>query len=166
MPDLPCLDGYDGQSTDELIALEGMYRTDSIVLAFEQAMDQKAARLGDGALSDEERIILVIEALEREVNNGGYELFFGNLSREYASTIVDDLREIGCPKTAEVTQKALRVVQEDPMTEEELTNFSWTENEGLHTALNDCDSLYFALGEDIAERLFAFIKSNRSRIEL
>jgi hypothetical protein len=47
MPDLNWLDGYSGESVDELIALEGTYRTDSLVLAFEQAMDQKAARVGE-----------------------------------------------------------------------------------------------------------------------
>ena len=37
--DEPFLEAYDGQSTDELIALEGQFRIDSIVLAFEAALD-------------------------------------------------------------------------------------------------------------------------------
>src|SRR5437879_4032538 len=109
MQDLQWLDGYSGETIDELIALEGKYRTDSLVLAFEQAMDQKAARVGQDKLTLEERVILAIEALEREVNNGGYDQFFVNLSREYAPIIVDALRRIGCPRTAEITQKALKI---------------------------------------------------------
>ncbi len=35
-------------------------------------MDQKLVRFGEDKLTSEERIILAIEALEREVNNGGY----------------------------------------------------------------------------------------------
>src|SRR5947209_20339717 len=62
------LDAYAGQSTDELIALRGEYRTDSLVVAFEEAVMQKAARLGAGALSMEENAILRVEALERDVN--------------------------------------------------------------------------------------------------
>ena len=118
MPDLRWLEGYNGESVDELIALEGKCRTDSLVLAFEQAMDQKAARIGEDELTAEERIILAIEALEREVNNGGYGQFFLNSSREYAPIIADALRRISCPKTAEITQKALKIVQKTPMTEE------------------------------------------------
>src|SRR5213592_1958422 len=119
MSEFQWLDGYSGETVDELIALEGKYRTDSLVLAFEQAMDQKAARVGDCKLTDEERIILAIEAIEREVNNGGYGQFFVNSSREYALIIVNALRAIGCTKTAEITQKALMIVQKTPMTNEE-----------------------------------------------
>ncbi len=85
MPDLQWLDGYNGESVDELIALEGKYRTDSLVLAFEQAMDQKEARVGEDKLTAEEHVILAVEALEREVNNGGYEQFFLNASRAGAT---------------------------------------------------------------------------------
>jgi len=41
------------------------------VLAFETALGQKSAFRGEESLSDTEVIILAIEALEREVNNGG-----------------------------------------------------------------------------------------------
>ena len=70
--DLPWFDGYSGQSVDELLSLKGRYRTDSIVVAFEQALSQKSAKRGDSALRTEELAVLAIEALEREVNNGGY----------------------------------------------------------------------------------------------
>jgi hypothetical protein len=46
MPDLNWLDEYSGQTVDELLALEGEYRLDSLVLAFEQALDQKTERAG------------------------------------------------------------------------------------------------------------------------
>src|SRR5262249_54998901 len=150
---------------NELIALEGKYRTDSLVLAFEQAMDQKAARVGENKLTIEERVILAIEALEREVNNGGYGQFFVNSSREYAPIIVDALRRICCPKTAEITQKALKIVQQAPMTDEEIENGTWEDNEDRQDALGECNSLYFERPENIEESLFAFIKANRARIE-
>ena len=51
MPDLKWLDSYSGQTINELLALEGECRIDSLVLAFEEALDQKAARNRDGSLS-------------------------------------------------------------------------------------------------------------------
>ena len=66
------LNSYTGQSTDQLIALEQNYRTDSIVLAFEDALRQKEERVGIAGLTDAERVVLAVEALEAEVNNGGY----------------------------------------------------------------------------------------------
>ena len=165
MPDLQWLDGYSGESVDELLALEGKYRTDSLVLAFEQAMDQKAARVGKNKLTAEECIILAIEALEREVNNGGYSQFLANSSREYAPIIVGALRRIGCPKTAEISQKALKIVQQAPMTDEKIENGTWEEKEERQDALGECDSLYFERPENIEESLFTFIKANRAKIE-
>ena len=47
MPNLPFLDAYSGETTNELLALEGKYRIDSLVLAFERAVDQKAAASSD-----------------------------------------------------------------------------------------------------------------------
>jgi len=46
MTELNWLEEYSGQTTDELISIEGEYKTDSLVLAFEQALDQKSERVG------------------------------------------------------------------------------------------------------------------------
>jgi hypothetical protein len=160
MPNLKWLDGYSGETVDELIALEGTYRTDSLVLAFEQAMDQKAARVGDDKLTLEERTILAIEALEREVNNGGYSQFIANTSGEFAPIIIDALRRIGCPKTADITHTALRIAMGD----DEIEFEGRTQNENRQVALDECDSRYFGRPENIEESLFAFIKANRAKI--
>ena len=94
------LDGYSGQSVDELLSLEGSCRCDSLVLAFEEAIGRKSQHNGANSLTVEERVVLAVEALEREVNNGGYDQFFINSSREFAPTIVDALQRIGCKKAA------------------------------------------------------------------
>src|SRR5215472_14129753 len=107
MADLKWLDGYSGQTIDQLVALEGEYRIDSLVTAFHEALDQKAARDGEESLSGEERVVLAIEALEREVNNGGFRQFFENSSQEYAPMIVQALERIGCARTAAITQEAI-----------------------------------------------------------
>ena len=165
MANLPWLDAYSGQTVEELITFEGEYRIDSLVNVFEQAIDQKAARVGYGELTDEELIILAIEALEREVNNGGYGQFFVNSSREFAPIIVPALHRIGCPRTAEITTKALNTVQQIPMTPEEIENGTWEENDERTEALSECNSLYFERPENIEESLFAFIKANRDKVE-
>ena len=47
------LEQYPGQTTDELIALERQYRTDSSARAFEQALDQKVERVGKEGLTEQ-----------------------------------------------------------------------------------------------------------------
>ena len=88
MAELKWLEEYSGQTVEQLLLLEGEYRLDSPIVAFHQGVDQKAAREGDDALSSEGQIILAIETLEAEVNNGGYAQFFLNYSQEYASIFV------------------------------------------------------------------------------
>src|SRR5579863_2130168 len=107
MPEEKFLQKYSGQSVDELISLESEYRVDSLVLAFEEGIIQKFKREGENGLSEPERVILAIEALEREVNNGGYSQFFENSSRYFAPWIVWALETIGCPQTARISQRAI-----------------------------------------------------------
>jgi hypothetical protein len=163
---LPWLKAYGGQTTDELLSLERQYRVDSLIIAFEQALDQKAPRIGEAALTDEERLILAIEALEREVNNGGYTQFFANSSREYASVIVGSLRRVGCLKTAALTQKAIAAVRISELTPDCIEGTMAREDTQRQTALNLCDEEYYSDPEPIAQQLFAFIKANKGRINL
>jgi Domain of unknown function (DUF4375) len=103
---LEWLSGYSGQTTEELVSLAGKCRTDSLVLAFEQAIDQKEFKRGKNRITPAERIVQAVEALEREVNDGGYSQFFTNSSREFAPIIVESLHSIGCTQVAIVTEMA------------------------------------------------------------
>ena len=47
MADLKWLDSYSGQTIEELIEMAGEYRIDSLVVAMEQALQQKAAQAGE-----------------------------------------------------------------------------------------------------------------------
>jgi hypothetical protein len=158
------LEGYSGQSTDQLLSLGGEYRTDSLVLAFEQAIIQKAERDGVKSLTDEERIVLAVEALEREVNNGGYDQFFVNSSREFAPTVVGALQRIGCKKTATITQRAIKSLDVADLTSEAIEAAMAAENEERLAKLKRCDDSYYKGAEPIGERLFAFIKANKAAI--
>ena len=165
MAELSWLKEYSGQTVEQLLALEGEYRIDSLVVVFQQAVDQKAAREGDDALNPEERIIVAIEALEAEVNNGGYAQFFLNSSREYAPTIVQALVRIGCPITAEITQRAIDALRLPSLTGEAI-EAAMADDEVSEDDLNECDDSYYKSGEDIAGQLFAFIKKIKDAIKL
>ena len=155
---------YSGESADQLLSLEGKYRIDSLVLAFEQAINQKAEREGMPSLTDEERVVLAVEALERELNNGGYDQFFVNSSREFAPTVVGALQRIGCKKTATITQRAIKALGTSALTAEAIDAAIAGDDEQRLAKLNRCDASYYKSGEPIAERLFAFIKANIASI--
>lgn len=160
--DAPFLKSYDGQSTDELIALEGKFRTDSIVLAFEAALD------GKEKLTTAERAILAVEAIEREVNNGGFNQFFVNSSGELSPYVVESLNLIGCPKTAELFQKALDLLGvKDLFDSDALEDAACEADDDLMERFNALDETYYAGAEEpIAIKLFEFIKRSKNEISL
>lgn len=155
-------DAYGGQTTEQLLALEGDYRTDSLVLAFEQAIQQKA-----GPISKEERYVLAVEALEREVNNGGYSQFFLNSSHEFVDVIEEALIAIGCPRTAALTLRAIESLNiRDGVTGEKAEAVIIADDESVREALDACDTGYYDNDEPIADRLFAWIRSNQARVRV
>jgi hypothetical protein len=165
MGELKWLDGYSGQTTEELIALEGEYRTDSLVLAFEQVLQEKAERVGSDGLTEEEHIVLAIEALEREVNNGGYDQLFFNSSNQYTHLFVSALRRIGCSDTADLTQQAIDTLGiEGPITVEAIERVMEDEDEEREERLCECDERYYEVAGDLSGPLFDFIKSNSTKI--
>ena len=157
---------YGGQSLDELISMETTYRIDSLVLAIEAALNQKVAAHDAEALSPEERVILVVEALEREVNNGGYDQFFCN-SGVYAGEIEAALRTIGCPTQAAIANRAIAALKiKGSVLPEAVEAAIYAEDEGRDEALGALDDKFYACEEPIADRLFAFVKANRAQIRL
>lgn len=157
------LDGYGGQSLDELIALAGDYRVDSIVLAVEDALLRRSDELNEPELT-----VLAVEALEREVNNGGYHQFFLN-TPEHAPVIVGALQRIGCPETARITTSALGLLGlAGPVSAEAVSRALENDAEGkLVAQLSDaCDGPYYDASEPIAERLFEYLKTQRGSIRL
>lgn len=166
MAALKWLERYSGESTDELITLEHEYTLDSIVLAFEQALARKAARSGSDALTTEEQVIVAVEALEREVNNGGYSQFFLNSSNKYAPIIVDALQRIGCQEAARLTKRAFDIVGvPTPHSHSYQDSIAELSPEQVD-ALGRCDVEYYRVVGDLAYPLFQYIKRERRWIVL
>lgn len=160
---LAWFNGYSGQTVGELLALEGKYRVDSLVAAFEQAILHKAERGLD--LTPEEHVVVEVEALEREVNNGGYDQFFVNCPA-CASGIVAALQRIGCVKTASITQNAIDELGARDLTTEGIEAAIYSVRAPRAKKFRSCDDAYYGNAEPIADRLFAFIKENRAAIKL
>jgi hypothetical protein len=158
------LEAYGGQTTEQLLALENEYRIDSLVLAFEQALQMRDPQ---APMTTQERYVLAVEGLEREVNNGGYGQFFLNASHDFVDVIEQALRAIGCPKTADITRDAIAALEiAGPLTGEKAEAVVTAGDDRLHTALSGCDDRYFAGDEPIADRLFEWIRANQPSIRV
>ena len=153
-----------GKSVDELLAITNGNEIE-FIQSLEMAIQQKAERVGVDDMTEEEIIVLAIEALEREVHNGGYSQFIVNSSREYTPIIVHALLRIGCSKTAEITKSAIAAAGFQGLTRmalaEALNAYSGADNQEL----DECDQLYYRAGENILGYLIDFVKDNKSAIK-
>ena len=165
------LDGYGGQTADALLALAATHRIDSIVLAFEQAIQDRVPpgdREALGDLTDAELTVLAVEAMEREVNNGGYHQFFLN-TPEFAPPLVPALERIGCPGTAAISSDAIALIGlHAPVTAEQVEAALRADPGGKLVELlsERCDGRYYESGEPIADRLFEYLKANREHVRI
>ena len=161
MDALPFLKKYRGETVEELIAMEGRYRTDSIVLTIHDLLLDKQR------LSKAESTVLIVEAVEREVNNGGFHQFFLN-APQHVADVVDALHRIGCVETAALAQEAIVALRlEGQPSEEAIQATIHEDDEKRDAALDRCDEAYYKSPDgQIEDKLFAYIKANRSDIHL
>jgi hypothetical protein len=161
MERLTFLEGYGGQTIQELISLKAKYRLDSLVLAVDEAIGSKPK----DQINAVERTVLAIEALEREVSNGGFAQFFLNHSNVYASVVVGDLKLINCPQTAAIVQSAVEVLGVVSLFDVDAVRRA-AQDESKAEAWENLDEQFFAYPEPIAERLWEFIDKFHSHIQI
>ncbi|MGO9087371.1 MAG: DUF4375 domain-containing protein [Candidatus Sulfotelmatobacter sp.] len=120
---------------------------------------------GEEELTGDERLVLAVMALQREVNNGGYSQFFTNSSRRFASTIVEYLYRTGCVKTAAITERAIGALGVDVISAESVSHAALNADPGTNKVLDTLDREYYKLNE-IEPQLFNFIEAHQNNIQL
>lgn len=159
----------DGLTVADIVKLGSQYRIDSLVCAIEERIMNKVDE--DMEPTDEEVVVLAVEAMEREVNNGGFAQFFSNDSWRYISCLVECLEEIGAVKTKKIAEQAISALGMSPMTESTDAEEYYeklqekVETEEVSEKLEHFDSAYYQTGEDIAGLLFSFVKQNIAKFE-
>jgi hypothetical protein len=156
---------YTGQSSEEIFALVDTHADYSLLSALRWGIQAKARALGgENQLTEEERLLLAVIALENEVNNGGYKQFFWNSSRRFATTIVASLRKIDCERTAALTERALAALALPHLTVAAVTEAIQQENEDRDAALDACDKEFYSFHET-TPKLLRFAVEHRARIQ-
>lgn len=99
--------GCNSQTKFDLETVLQMDKEDMIVMEIDTYLNEKA-NYGQEIekLNSSQRVLLIIENLEREINNGGFKQFYWNSSGDYAMETIDVLKQIGAKKTGEVVKKA------------------------------------------------------------
>ena len=115
-------------------------------------------------LTEAQKVFLIVENLEREVNNGGFNQFFFNSAGEFAHETVTALRAIGAFKTANVVLKAISVwpYQQVPKDRSKRRMMMEEMSERASIVWEECDEKFYVYEDKIGSLLLEYVKMNRS----
>ena len=165
LADLGWLDGYAGQSVDQLLMFESTSGAYSVLAALEEAIQAKQKELGRMKITGLEFMVLSVMALIREVNNGGYHQFFLNSSRQFAPRVVNDLVHVGCTDVADITQEALDALKLPQVTMAAIEEAIVKTDENLMRKLSRMDTAFYRIG-GIPERLLQHVRAHPNGIKI
>ena len=114
-------------------------------------------------LNPSQKTFLLIENLEREVNNGGFDQFYFNSSGDFANETISALREIEAFKTAEIVRKANSEFKKGnvPKNQTERQNEQEIVREKAIETWNKCDEQFYRYEDDISSLLIKFVRNHK-----
>jgi len=154
--DLPFYKDEGSETLAKILALRGQYRTDSLVMAVDDRLQQRPGDL----YNQIEYTIMATEELERQVNNGGFCAFFENYP-ELVSDIVVRLNEIGCDQTSEIVAKAIAAL--GPVDLQDAAAISAAAG---NVDFEEIDQEFYSYPVLIDEMLFLYIERNQTFIRV
>ena len=108
LADLGWIDGYEGQSVDDILAFADSEDPYQLLSCLEEAI--KEHRRKNPGTTGVENTITAVMALLREVNNGGFDQFFRNSSKRWAFFVKDALIHVGREDAAKIAGRAVRAL--------------------------------------------------------
>ena len=143
-------------------------RRDMIVMEIDSYLNKKCAH-GEkiDKLNESQKILWIIENLEREINNGGFHQFYWNSSGNYANETIDALIQIGAEKTAEIVKKANSEFKNGSVPKDRVKRHNELQliRNKAEENWNNLDSEFYEYNDDLTEMLIVFVLKNKSDFE-
>lgn len=140
-------------------------RRDMIVMEIDIYLNKKS-KYGEkiNLLNESQKVLLIIENLEREINNGGFHQFYWNSSGNHANETVDALTRIGATKTAEIVIKANSEFRNGtvPIDRFERQNELELIEEKAEENWNECNLKFYDYQDNLTELLITFVLKNKT----
>lgn len=145
-----------------------MERRDMIVMEIDTYLNKKCeyGEKIDG-LNESQKVLLIVENLEREINNGGFHQFYFNSSGNYANETIDALTKIGANKTVEIVKKANLEFKKGVVPKDRVKRQNELEliKEKAEENWNKCDLEFYEYNDDLTELLMVFVLKHKSDFE-
>ena len=119
-------------------------------------------------LNEYERTILVTQALEGDVNNGGFLQFFDNSMGALAGEIEAAFKRIGAKKTAAICKRALKAFPQGLPADWEERRAYLDEHvtEAVEAKLEQCDDAFYRYEDDLEALNVAYVREHMEQFDL
>lgn len=118
-------------------------------------------------LTEAEQTFVYVEALEAEVNNGGFDQYFFNTSGKYSQETLEALKKIGAVKTYKIVEEAFRIFPENPIPKDIEKRRDILENINSATSerWTELEDKFYLYEENIGGLLLKYVKEHKSEFE-
>jgi hypothetical protein len=115
-----------------------------------------------GEQSEEQRVFSAIWELESQVNNGGFLQYFQSADGHTANAAPAALRAIGAGKCADIVSRALAVVSQQALPDDQASREQLIESlDGpAQDALESLDQEFFSYLDNLTDLLFEYVRSH------
>lgn len=149
------------------MTIEQILEMDDVQLAVIE-LDTRVNELSDygediSKLTAPQKVLLFVENVEREVNNGGFNQFFWNSSGDYAHESLAALEVIGAKKTADIVRRAMAQWPDlnIPKDKTEREDLLMQIEKQAEADWRQCEEEFFAYEEDISQLLIQYVKKHK-----
>jgi hypothetical protein len=121
-------------------------------------------RDGFAALTRAEQVAYCVDALEREVANGGFDQFFWNYSGDTAHETLEALQAIGAPQAAALVREAIACFPggKVPSSREERERLLESMGEAPREKWSQLDDRFHEYPDDLTGLMRAYVRENRA----
>jgi hypothetical protein len=115
-------------------------------------------------LTESQKTVLIVENLEREINNGGFNQFFFNSSGDFAHETVTALRTIKAFKTADIVSKSISAWPNQKVPKDRKKRQELLEEiaENADKVWNECDQEFYKYQDNIGILLLDYVRLNKT----
>lgn len=124
--------------------------------------DEKTQRVGLAALTETERIVVLVSRANFEIELGGFSAFFYNSAGDHAADTVIALDAVGAIRASAALRAAMSKFPGGiPPTERELRYAGWQQ---VSDSLGEFDREFYSETPDVFSRLCSFIEANPAEL--
>ena len=125
--------------------------------SFKNAEKYLSYRLSDEEieenLNEVEKNIMILNDLDGEVNNGGFEQFFFNTRGQYNDSLIDALTAVNASETKEICAKALDIISQGLLKDQESDLLD-----------KECDTPFYDKSENLTSLIAEYARKNRDSL--